>query len=248
MSDTFPPDPQPGSTPSPPPGWAPPPSPGAPPAPGSLLPPPPGGAPGSANWGAPGGWAPPPPGYGPGPKPPRPKAVVGGAIVLAGALLIVLGCFLPWVSGGGSSQNGFDNYYCVNDNCISTSEDWDAPYQASDTIELESPGIFGVMGAVVLAAFGLTLLLAGRLPAIAILALIFAGIGVLVASAFFYVASQVVDDLPGLSIGFGVWLQLLGPLVAVAGSIVALAQRGPRPAPGAGWGTGTTPAAGGWNA
>jgi len=155
-----------------------------------------------------------PPAYGNPPqgKPPRPKATVGGALLLVAAAVVLLGCFLPWVSVGGTSINGFDDGF-VFDN-----EMYDAP------------GALAAFGVVLLLAFGITLLAAGRVLAIAIISVVASGLGLLV--AFFYVAMCVdmADSLSlvGADVGIGVILQPIGALLAIAGSIVALVQRKPR--------------------
>lgn len=172
-------------------------------------------------------------------KQPRPRAVVGGALLVGAAVLVVLGCILPWVTGissdfGTDSLNGFDYFYCADDLdvCMGSPEEIPGIIDDEGTTALEQPGILAVMGAVLLFAFGVTLLAAGRVLAIAIIALVASAIGLIVSILFIALASIAAGDMGG-SVGIGAVLQLVGAVAALAGSIVALAQR-KRPQPALG--------------
>jgi hypothetical protein len=120
--------------------------------------------------------------------------------------VIILGTFLPWVTGSGVSLNGWD---LADLNEQLGEEGSDAP-------------LFVGLG-VILAAFGIVLAVAGRLLAVAILALVVAALTVLAA------AIDVFDDggleFLGLQIGAGLWIILVAAIAALAGSIWAVAVR-----------------------
>lgn len=226
-------------------GWAPPTPPPGPQQGWGQAPPPPGpqqgwgqGAPPAGPGGYPGNQGYPqapgyPPGYGyPAPKRPRPKAIVGGALLVAAAVLVVIGTVLPWVTAGGNSVNGFDHYVCTSssfagDICYASEEAPSAWEGESADVTLSSPGIFGILGALTLLGFGLPLLIAGRILPVAILGLIAASIGVLASLVFVIIVARAADDM-GASLGIGIWVQALGPIVGVIGGIIALVQRTPR--------------------
>ena len=191
------------------PGWSPP-----PPSPGSY------GAPG---WGAPG----PQQQMAPYQPPKRPKAVTGGWLMLGAALVLVLGSFLPWVSGGGESFNGFDHYACIENRCgVSEEEIPEYLTEGSDSIDLSMPGVATMLGAVILGSFGIALLAAGRVPALGILAIIGSGFGLLVAFACWYIVNEIVDDV-NADMGAGIYLITLGAILGIAGGIATLVQKGP---------------------
>ena len=85
-----------------------------PPARPSAPPPPPGSPPGvpAVGYGTPPGY--PAPGYGTPPvlvgaaKPPRPASPIGGVLMIAGAVIAAVGCFLPWLTIADTTINGFD--------------------------------------------------------------------------------------------------------------------------------------------
>lgn len=202
MTTPPPPPPPPPSTPDGPSG-----QPFGQPAPPAPVPPPP--APPAYPSAAPG--YPPGPGYGYAPqgKPPRPRVPVAGALLLVAAVVVMVGCFLPWVSFAGGDLNGFDDGFYLDE------EVYDAP------------AALAAFGAVLLAAFGITLLAAGRVLAIAIISVVAAGLGLFVALFYLVMCSDMVDDLSLLdaSVGVGVILQPIGALLAIAGGIVALVKR-----------------------
>lgn len=159
----------------------------------------------------------------------RPKAVVGGVLLLVAAGLLVLGTFLPWVSNQGQSLNGMSNFYCASGECIATDESIDAEFLRSDAIEIEAPGRATLVGAAILASFGLALVLAGRVVAVAILALVSSSLGLLVSLGLYAVADRVTDTWRfDATLGSGPMVVILSAAVGIAGSIVALAQRTPR--------------------
>lgn len=184
------------------------------------------------------GYAPVPPGYPPQPvKQPRPRARVGGLLMLVGLALAVAGCILPWVNSSDGSLNGFDVFYCDDElECVATSDPDPTitDLYGNSINEFESPAIAAVFGIVIMTAFAIVLLAAGRVLAIAIIALIMSIFGVLAGLLFVALAAgtEFVNgfEVPADGIGIGVLLHLLGALVTAAASIVALVQRN-RPEP-----------------
>lgn len=169
-----------------------------------------------------------PPGFPvPPPKPPRPRVPIAGFLLIAGAVLVLVGCFLPWVTGGEERLNGFDNYYCTDDfDCIGTEHAWGPlGWSENDSVSsFEPAAVLSIIGVVVMVAFAITFLAAGRVFAVAIISTVLTGFGVLFALLFIGIASSAADWAGG-SIGIGVFVHLLGAILAVAGSIVALAKR-----------------------
>lgn len=144
------------------------------------------------------------------PKGPRPRATAGGALMIAGGALAVIGVFLPWVSvDGGSSINGMDDFLM------------------SDLSVVESPGIVGLIGGLIGIGLGLALVLAGRVLAVAIVGVVGAALGLLIGFGLTAIANDTKDSLSFLdaSLGIGAILQPIGALVALAGAITALARR-----------------------
>lgn len=168
----------------------------------SLPPPPPPGP--SATAGLP-AYPPPPAGVAvPGAvaRAPRPKVTVPALLLIGGAVVMIIGTFLPWVTGNGESINGWDL----------------AELQAEGSDAAVFVGL-----AVILGAFGVALAAAGRVLAVAILAVIVAAFASLAALI------DVTDDggleMFGLSTGAGLYVILVAALATLAGSVWALATR-----------------------
>jgi hypothetical protein len=186
-------------------------------------PPPPtfGAPPAAAPFGAPTG-APPAPGwYGPpgavpgyplaaAAKPPRPPVVVGSVMLLAGAAMLVVGSVLNWFSLSGfgldSSYNGF----------------------AGDGSDTKDGPVF-VFLALVLGGFGLTMLIARKVLAVAILSVVFALLAVAAAVADVMDVRDFKEEMGGfdvsVTIGPGLWVVLAGAVVALIGGIATVAAR-----------------------
>ena len=172
----------------------------APPAPAgfSPAPPPP-----------PMGGYPPAPGMMPGMtmgKPPRPAVTVGAALLIAGGVLLILGSFLNWFSFEGTDYNGFSG-------------------EEGDTKDGPVFVFFGVLAA----GFGVAMLAAKRMLAVAILGIVFSAFAVFAAFADLADVADAKDVAEVFGIEFsqgpGLWVVLLGGLLALAGSITALAKR-----------------------
>lgn len=148
------------------------------------------------------------PGGVPVPSAPRPKVTVGAVLLIVGSAVALIGAFLPWLTASGDTLNGFNTYL------------------TSDLQELESPGIATLFGALIGLGLGIALLAAGRVLAVAIIAIVFAALGVLVGGVLWAI---VADSLQGQfgSVGIGLILQPIGPLIALVGAIIATATRRP---------------------
>src|SRR5690606_34469944 len=83
--------------------------------------------------------------------------------------------------------------------------------------------ILSVIGVAVTAAFALVLLLGGRRVWAAIVSLVLSAFGAFGALLFLVVAGSSADNVGG-SVGIGVILQMVGALLAIAGSIVVLVK------------------------
>jgi hypothetical protein len=141
-------------------------------------------------------------------KPPRPKVPIGGWLLLGGAIVMIVGCVLSWVSIDGESFNGFGHWIQLRET-DNTFYEYDTP-----------AGTF-VVFAVILGGFGIALLAAGRVLAVAILAII---VGV-IASITALAVLAVVQDSESVDLGPGLPVILLGALATLAGAIVATSKR-----------------------
>lgn len=155
---------------------------------------------------------------------PRPRVKVAGWLMTVGALVVVVAAFLPWASGGGETYSGLDTWYQVNE---ATGR------SGSELYRMETPGVMYIIGGVILAGFGIAILAAGRVLAVAILGIVFAAIGTLIAIGMTALVGQGVSIGGGggsgvaaeHSLGMGPPIGIVGALAVLAGSIVATATR-----------------------
>ena len=143
-------------------------------------------------------------------KGPRPDVKLGGILVAVGALITILGVFLPWASGNGASVNGMDDFIFTSD---------------GELYFAESPGTVPIVFAVIMLALGVTLIFAGRVLAVAIIAIVGSVIAFFIGLAMIGIASGLTDDVTEASLGIGSILQPIAPLVSLAGAIVATSKR-----------------------
>ena len=136
-------------------------------------------------------------------KPPRPASPIGGGLMIAGAVIAAIGCFLPWLTIADTTITGFD--------------------EGPDDAALGGGVMFF---ALILLGMGITTLAAKRILPIAIIGIVAAALCLLVAIA------QLADysdfaDIPffDAEIGPGLVVVVLGSLVALAGAIIACAKR-----------------------
>jgi hypothetical protein len=138
-------------------------------------------------------------------KPPRPASPIGGALMIAGAVIAAIGCFLPWLSDPllGGEINGFD--------------------EGPDDAALGGGVIFF---ALVLLGMGITTLAAKRILPIAIIGIVAAALCLLVGAAQLADYSDWVDFRDdGAELEVGLPVVVLGSLVALAGAIITCAKR-----------------------
>jgi hypothetical protein len=133
---------------------------------------------------------------------------IGGWLLLGGAVVMIIGCVLGWVTISGESFNGFGR--------------WIQLRETDDTLyEYDTPAGTFVVFAVILAAFGITLLAAGRVLAVAIIAIIVGAIASITALAVL----AVIQDSVSVELGPGLPVVLIGALATLAGAIVATSKR-----------------------
>ncbi len=140
---------------------------------------------------------------------PKPRVKVGGILIVAGAVLSIICCFLPWVTEGDRSINGFDDFILLTDNDVSL---------------IESPATFMIVVALIVGGLGVALLAAGRVLAVAIIAIVGAAIFEILGLAMIGFSAGH-TDLNGGDVGVGAIMQAVVPLVSLAGAIVATATR-----------------------
>jgi len=132
---------------------------------------------------------------------------VGSWLLIAGGVLLILGSFLPWVKVEGKSYTGFTK---------------------DDILEVKDGPAFVFFGVLAL-GFGLAQLLARRVLAVAILAVVFMSFAVLGTLADYGDLGDKVDILTALgadaSKGIGLVLCILGACVALGGGITTLSKR-----------------------
>ncbi len=136
---------------------------------------------------------------------PRPKVTVGAILMLGGGAVVALGSFVTWFSLDGTDYTGFGS---------------------NGTDNVRDGPVFLTFG-VMLAAFGIALLSAKRVLAVAIIGIVAAALTALFALADLGNVSDLKKQVDGIrfSIGPGLYLCVVGGLVALAGSIVATATR-----------------------
>ena len=170
-------------------------------------PPPPAYAPPPASYGPAPSYAPPPPQSFESSKPARPRVTVGASLTLAGGVLAAIGSFLTWFTLEGQSFTGFSK---------------DANNDSKD-----GP-VFLVLG-LALIGLAVALLVARKVLAVTIVAVVLAALTVLFALADLGTVADADDKAKLLGLSFssgpGLYLCLVGGLVALGGSIAALARR-----------------------
>lgn len=122
--------------------------------------------------------------------------------MIVGSVLMAVGCFVPWLSVGDMSWNGFD----------------DSPLGFDDDPAIGAAFIFF---ALVLVGFGIATLVAGRILAIMIIGIVVAALSLLGSLGEFSDYS----DLARADVGAGLPLIILGSGVALGGAIAGCAKR-----------------------
>lgn len=142
-------------------------------------------------------------------KPPRPVVTIGAALMIAGGALMIVGSFLNWFEIDGERFNGF-----------SSGTD-------SDDGMKDGPA-FVVLGGLAV-VFGFVQLASKKLLALGIIGIIVSAFGLMAAFADLSDVNDVVDF--GEAFGFdaaagpGLYVVVLGSVLAIAGSIATVAKR-----------------------
>lgn len=127
-------------------------------------------------------------------------------MLVGGGALVILGSFLTWFTILGTSYTGF----------------------SSDDSGSKDGPVFLVLGLLVL-AFGIAQLVARKVLAVGILAIIVSVLSLVAALADIGDVSDAVDLAGTLGVdassGPGLWIILFGSLVALAGAIATVAKR-----------------------
>lgn len=134
----------------------------------------------------------------------RVDAKLAGGLIVLGAVVTIVAVFLPWATARGASANGMDTYW-------------------SNFEYTESPGIVSILAAVVLGAFGIALFFAGRVIALGVLTIIGALGTSVVGIGMIAIVSDAIDTSVA-SLGVGVILQPIAPLLCLVGGIISLAK------------------------
>ena len=140
-------------------------------------------------------------------KAPRPAVTVGAGMLVAGGALAILGSFLSWFTILGTTYTGFST---------------------DDSGGSKDGPVFLVLGLILL-AFGIAQLAARKVLAVGILAIVVAALAVLAALADIGDVSDAMKLADGLGVdastGPGLWIILVGAVVAMAGAIATVAKR-----------------------
>lgn len=141
-------------------------------------------------------------------KPTRPKAVAGALMLVVGGGAHIIGVFLTWYSGSGvDSLKGLDTFA--------------GPQGVGD---LPNPGLFWLVIGGVLVVLGTITYFAGRIFAVAVIA-VFVAIGALFDAILGFGAVKNQRFIAEGDVGPGVIIGTVAALVAIAGSIQVLAKR-----------------------
>lgn len=145
--------------------------------------------------------------------PPRPAVPVGAAMLVLGGALLLIAPLLTWYSYRGASVIGYDGL----DYPVRTNGSW-----------------FAIIG-VLAVGFGVAQLVARRLVAVSIAAIVAAASGLVLALATIADLDDEASHFKAIEVQFGVGhgpqLAALGCAVALAGGITTLARRRRWPAP-----------------
>jgi hypothetical protein len=131
--------------------------------------------------------------------------------MIAGAVIALVGSFLPWVGTNRLSTNGFDRYF------------WE---RSSSSFDLENPAIVVVIGSIIMLVLGMATLAAGRVLAITIIGIVFAVLGIVVGAGLL---ALMVDfaDFVNIDLKIGIILQPIAPTISLIGAILATAKKRP---------------------
>ena len=133
--------------------------------------------------------------------------------MIAGAFVAIIGTFLPWITFGNDSVNGYETYF-IGD--------------SFDPVEWSNPGAYVAATMVLVVIMATIVLAAGRSLATWLISLFAVGLaGLMTLGAFGAIASVMNGPFTsdGLDVGFGAGILVLGAVTATIGSIVVAAKR-----------------------
>ncbi len=128
-------------------------------------------------------------------------------MIIAGAILSAIAVFLPWLTAEGETQTGT------------------GVFLNKDFEFYDSPGSGVLFFAAVLLGLGIALFFAGRVLAVAIIAIVVASIALIVGIAMIGIVSDTKDLVGTGSLGVGVILLTPAAGLSLAGSIWATSKR-----------------------
>ena len=141
------------------------------------------------------------------PKPPRPDVRPAAVLIIAGAIISAIAVFLPWLTAEGKTETGT------------------GVFLTKDFELYDSPGSGVLFFAAVLLGLGIALFFAGRVLAVAIIAIVVASIALIVGMGMIAIVNDTKDLIGVGSLGVGVILVTPAAGLSLAGSIWATSKR-----------------------
>jgi len=141
------------------------------------------------------------------PKPPRPDVRPAAMLIIAGAIISAIAVFLPWLTAEGETETGT------------------GVFLTKDFELYDSPGSGVLFFAAVLLGLGIALFFAGRVLAVAIIAIVVASIALIVGMGMIAIVNDTKDLIGVGSLGVGVILVTPAAGLSLAGSIWATSKR-----------------------
>ncbi len=129
--------------------------------------------------------------------------------MIAGAAIALVGVFLPWATRSGRSRNGLDRFSWLD---------------GFTFYSIDSPGTFVIIGAVIMLGLGIATVAAGRVLAVAIIGIVSGALGIVGGLIEVGLIASFADS-ENASLGVGVILQPIAPILSLIGAIIATATR-----------------------
>lgn len=141
---------------------------------------------------------------------PRPSVLSAALLIIAGSVMVVAGAMLPWLEDSTYQLSGNRTFWGRQN------EGWR---------EVNAPGRFMIVLAVVVGIVGIVLLVMNRVVAVAVLGVIMSTISFFFNLACLSVVNDTQEKLDAGTIGAGVPVAIAGAAAALVGSITATAKR-----------------------
>lgn len=145
-----------------------------------------------------------------GERPPRPRVLAALVLVLVGAVMSVVGSFLPWWDGNGYTRSGIRILFARTGHGYRT---------------IHGPGYVVIALAAVCAILGLVMLFIGRSITLSIVAIVAGGVGFLYSLACLGIVQDTRARVGGGTISVGVPVVIVGAASTLVGSVMVLARR-----------------------